>query len=616
MSTKSSNDLWQNYLHKGKQAVVGVAGAAPSGRSPGGGAPTTPLTAGATVSRNSVEGYKSSTVYDHIGALPEADRLTWDLGQDYEGRFGLDRNWRYQIFRRYPEDISVNLARKYLETYKKDGRVDANWELIQAHEVNKSNLPQRYYDEDELKNLSERLASQGRQIGFSYPINIALHCLARMAAQYNVSLPQGKTEKGTLRRLACNQWWLRKLRSSNRRIWETVEIFGGRVHKHSQIYASEYALRSRRSQKAEARELLRIMEAVNETGERHNLLALSQSTVSNPRIKRAELMARLAGFERFAQEHDHTALFLTLTVPGRMHACYAKTGKKNPRFCQVTPRESQAYLNQQWRKIRAKFKRQGIQPYGFRIAEPQHDGTPHWHLLLFVRSSQSHELTSIMRHYALEVDGDEPGAKIHRLKCVEIDWSRGTATGYVAKYVSKNIDGYQLDGDLEGKDAKSSSERVDAWASTWGIRQFQQIGGPSVGVWRELRRLREPLLDRSEIEACRAAADSGDWYKYLLAQGGANLKKSDYVVKVLYCWTDELNIYGESKGYSVIGVCSYLSTVTTRHHIWFLRLTNRDCIEGKAGFEVPLLDISEQIAQQLALSGSNSGDFLPLESCQ
>ncbi|MBY6221538.1 replication endonuclease [Marinobacter nauticus] len=65
-----------------------------------------------------------------------------------------------------------------------------------------------------------------------------------------------------------------------------------------------------------------------------------------------------------------------------------------------------------------------------------------------------------------------------------------SATGYVAKYISESIDGYEVGEDSYGNDAVESAARIRAWASIWGIRQFQFMGSPNVTVYRELRRLR------------------------------------------------------------------------------------------------------------------------------
>jgi hypothetical protein len=175
--------------------------------------------------------------------------------------------------------------------------------------------------------------------------------------------------------------------------------------------------------------------------------------------------------------------------------------------------------------------------YGFRIAEPHHDGTPHWHLLMFFPEAHREVVRAVVRRYALADSPGEPGAEQYRFKAIGIDAGKGTAAGYVAKYVSKNIDGYKVETDLFGNEAVAASHRVEAWASTWGIRQFQQIGGPPVGVWRELRRIPKVKVDidsGATLAAARDAADAGDWKGYVMANGGPIRKRRDRPLQMEY----------------------------------------------------------------------------------
>lgn len=293
-------------------------------------------------------------------------------------------------------------------------------------------------------------------------------------------------------------------------------------------------------------------------------------------------MTRIKGFEIVANLSGPIGEFYTLTTPSRMHASL-HSGLANPNFDNTTPIQAHEYLTHLWALIRAELHRQNIRPYGFRVVEPHHDGTPHWHLLLFMPDYQRPTVRKVMQDYALADSGDEPGAKEHRFKVISIDPQQGTAAGYLAKYVAKNIDGYAIEKDLYGNDAPEAAERITAWVNTWGIRQFQQIGGPSVTVWRQLRRLDH--ANDYELETIRKVACASDWAAFMLAMGGPETPKSIQPIKPYYDFSRRLNLttgeieqntlsqYGDNATLQQAGIIWCATVFDSRKHFWKLKDT-------------------------------------------
>tara|TARA_R110001592_G_scaffold6774_6_gene36740 strand:+ start:19180 stop:20895 length:1716 start_codon:yes stop_codon:yes gene_type:complete len=511
------------------------------------------------------------------------------------------RAWRIKIIARHPW-FTRPLANEYERIALADGYIAANQWLLQFEKSLKLGRTGLFVDcnDDDIKQYCEvktkSLFALIASLSQAYGSKMYKQVIREVAAKFeligipfplNLSREYDKQAAiAALARITDPIWLRRKLRTQAARQLENICRNLGIVSNRKAPYVSDYTLRRRTEQRYRNRKLLERHEAVNiDTGFKSSLADIVDSSVSNPINRRNEYMTRVRGSEDCANAMGFKAVFLTVTCPSAYHAVSHKTGNKNPKFGGYSPIEAQAYLNKVWAKTRAKWHRNDIRCFGFRVTEPNHDGTPHWHLLLFFAPDVLHKAVDILKEYAMEVSPDELGASKYRFDCELIDTSKGSATGYISKYISKNIDGLGLESESDfetNKKALDSIQRVEAWASTWGIHQFQQIGSTSVTVWRELRRLREPLEHASleELEQLRAACDTGDWGRFIELMGGPLVKRADMPVRALHVISEQSdetsNKYGEMTKRLQGVVMRGSVKVITRIHEWRIQLADRD----------------------------------------
>ncbi|MGR6981243.1 replication endonuclease [Testudinibacter sp. P27/CKL/0425] len=372
-----------------------------------------------------------------------------------------------------------------------------------------------------------------------------------------------------LSEIACEKFWLRTMKKAQKRQIEHIAIACGEVQKRVSPYISKNGFGEFQASVKKSFDFLRamIIENVADPSEQAELFEIYLKSSANPEKRRLEMITHLRGIEEWSAENEMQCLFLTLTAPSAFHA-QLHNGAQNPKWNGSSPRATHQYLNLIWGQFRSLLAKRSITFHGMRVAEPHHDATPHWHILFFVKKCHAATTTKLFRQKALELHGDEKGAKTHRAKVEYCDPTKGTPTGYIIKYISKNIIGLakaKKDGDgfnymddsncsdeMNGLDLKDNSLHATAWARLWGIRQFQFFGIKGISVWRELRRLTEGDVKDKQMEELRLCANYGESAAYLDRQGGAGAKRSEQLAILFYEDTGT-NRYGQTMK-RVVGV--------------------------------------------------------------
>ncbi|HCU66188.1 MAG TPA: hypothetical protein DF774_10555 [Rheinheimera sp.] len=402
-----------------------------------------------------------------------------------------------------------------------------------------------------------------------------------------------------LLRLQCPKWWRRKLLRLRQQHLEILEIIQGNVGKGVSAYASKRAVAEFVRDKAAQRRWAESLTLINECGDELALINAIEASTANPENARAELMKRIRGIEEYAEEIGFAAVFITVTAPSKFHANSANWNGSSPK-------ETNAYMVDTWAKARAKLKRMDAKYFGVRVSEPHQDGTPHWHMMLFAPAKDLKAICRCIRWYFCQEEIGELMARFKKRKSLRkayrkarqlwgyeksqgkkvsaprkfhypfqprfdaeyIDPSKGSAAAYIAKYISKNINGFEVADLIDSETGKTLGDgvmNVKTWASVWNIRQFQFQGCDPITSYREIRRVREAFTEehQNELEQLRLAADSNDFVNFIRAL-------RTMTTEIKYEVTPYGNEYGEAVK-RITGIEAGKGFALTRPHKWEMR---------------------------------------------
>lgn len=530
--------------------------------------------------------------------LPNASLADWEKNKPtlHMARGHLERvircapaSWQAAIKGRFDNAVppvlaAVQTARDFLNTPPEWAQA---WDLMQAV----ADFEDRFgaaslwnLDDHEICAMAKKLATEADELdalaqGQNATLADRVDSIRLLVRCVGIIEDKPITGEPAIKRAQDPAWWRRRLRVHVARVVEAGAVGLGQVHKGRGGYVSGEGLLRRQAQLKRNAEALGRTLYRNEAGQVYNLAELAALGTANPIIRGGELMTRIRGAEEYADARAHVGLFVTLTLPSRFHPVKLGSGGRpvpNKKFVPgTTPRDGQLWLRDMWAKTRAALARRGVKMYGLRVAEPHHDATPHWHALIWAEDEAGAlEIEKQVRRYWLSDDGQERGAVENRVNVKRM--VKGGAAGYVAKYIAKSVghlalaehmdvvDGQQLVMDFGQTDQRQLQEtgqgyrRVDAWAATWGIRQFQTIGMPSVTVWRELRRVTGDQLelfaregDRDTVRAYQACHRRGelraDWRLFMEAMGGHALPRGRWHLRTAHRTPEDgqVNKYGE-----------------------------------------------------------------------
>lgn len=223
---------------------------------------------------------------------------------------------------------------------------------------------------------------------------------------------------------------------------------------------------------------------------------ITADQVVNPeqrdRCKHAELLARSNGLERLARDTGREQpVLVTITLPSEWHPTTTRnpwTGERCPRRLNykhngATASEAYGHLMRCLTAARKKLHRRNVFPFWTRAVQPHLDGTPHAHIIGWVRDDDEvDQLNTILREQ-FDPDGSNP----HTVRIDVLEGGAEAATKYASRALAYLSRGIAAERCPDGIDAADEAERISAWAKANRIHRYATSSSHAT-LWQFCRR--------------------------------------------------------------------------------------------------------------------------------
>lgn len=212
-----------------------------------------------------------------------ADTLTTGIGTPQ------CRSFRRKFFTKF-FPVCFEVAHEYLRISEERDHVQANRFLnqldnhLRIHELNLTEGRER------LKTFASKMASSCQRIVNQHDETDAIKLCSELFARYQLAAPNDTDVVGFFEKAACERFWFQKIKRKAAQTVEHVRRLCGVVNKKRGIYCSDDALRRWQIDKSLSAQFMEQTFLESSEGDHLSLAEIAAKNVSNPVIRRCEMM--------------------------------------------------------------------------------------------------------------------------------------------------------------------------------------------------------------------------------------------------------------------------------------------------------------------------------------